>query len=269
MRVVVGRVFGLICLLVCCDFGAANSQSRRYLVEAGKFNSGTPAENALTRNRAACGLLCLHTDNCVSANHNQGTGALNHCEMFYEATEITDNLSVDSDKEYLIMKISDATCKFTYACFTYLPPSNSDCCRLKNRHSFHCHCFACTFIRKLYYPLMVKPHIIYYDNAWSATTVSDNCWSHLEDLNLMHNQFPAPHQADGDGTWYWPEPDTRQSCAEACDQEDECAAYTWIPPGISGWSGCYGMADHRISESIWTSVYSGRKISCATAELPP
>ena len=110
---VTGRVFSLICLalLVRFDFGAANSQSRRYLVEPGKFNSGTPAESVLTRNRAACGLLCLHTDNCVSANHNHGTGSLNHCEMFYEATEITDSLSVDSDKEYLIMKISDETSK--------------------------------------------------------------------------------------------------------------------------------------------------------------
>ena len=92
---------------------------------------------------------------------------------------------------------------------------------------------------------------------------NDNCWFHYEDINVIAGRFPYPQQVDDhNSTWYFTDVDSRQACVIACDTQSGCDSYCWIPPGVSGWTGCYGVSEHLTTHVAGNGMYSGKKVAC-------
>eukprot|EP00316_Scyphosphaera_apsteinii_P017821 CAMPEP_0119306214 /NCGR_PEP_ID=MMETSP1333-20130426/7019_1 /TAXON_ID=418940 /ORGANISM="Scyphosphaera apsteinii, Strain RCC1455" /LENGTH=192 /DNA_ID=CAMNT_0007309461 /DNA_START=179 /DNA_END=753 /DNA_ORIENTATION=+ len=97
------------------------------------------------------------------------------------------------------------------------------------------------------------------------------CWDVKEGYNAVSRMIHAPKKERRPEVFYFGEFDSVQACRQACEQQEQCAAFTWMGVAASGgWLGgggkwarqCYGRGMQAMTMVPEKGRVSGLKVPC-------
>ena len=105
---------------------------------------------------------------------------------------------------------------------------------------------------------------------------AEMCWEMKHGYNAVKGMLKAPRTERRPEVFYFGDSESMEGCRAACEQEDECAAFTWMGAGKGGgWLGggnakwskqCYGRSSKAMTMVPDGERTSGVKMPCAQLE---